>query len=70
MSFRQMTGLERSFQGPKSRINVLYHGEVREVGSPAELMARQGLYYRLYQLQYEREELQRPPHDHAPKILG
>ena len=49
---------------------MLHHGEVREVGSHAELMARQGLYHRLYQLQYEREELQLPPHDHAPKILG
>ena len=52
------------------RIIVLHHGEVREVGSHAELMARQGLYHRLYQLQYEREALQLPPPDHAPKILG
>jgi ATP-binding cassette subfamily B multidrug efflux pump len=40
------------------RIIVLHHGEVREVGSHAELMARGGIYHRLYQLQYEREELQ------------
>jgi ABC-type multidrug transport system fused ATPase/permease subunit len=52
------------------RIIVLHHGEVREIGSHAELMARQGIYHRLYQLQYERETLQLPPHDHAPKILG
>ena len=39
------------------RIIVLHHGEVREVGSHAELMEKQGIYYRLYQLQYEREEL-------------
>jgi ATP-binding cassette subfamily B protein len=39
------------------RIIVLHHGEVREIGSHAELMDRQGIYYRLYQLQYEREEL-------------
>jgi len=52
------------------RIIVLHHGEVREVGSHAELMDRQGIYYRLYQLQYEREELKNLPHDHAPKILG
>jgi len=39
------------------RIIVLHHGEVREIGSHAELMERQGIYYRLYQLQYEREEL-------------
>jgi ABC-type transport system involved in cytochrome bd biosynthesis fused ATPase/permease subunit len=48
----------------------LHHGEVREIGSHAELMERHGIYHRLYQLQYEREALQLPPHDHAPKILG
>jgi ATP-binding cassette subfamily B protein len=40
------------------RIIVLHHGEVREIGSHAELMAKRGIYHRLYQLQYEREELQ------------
>jgi ATP-binding cassette subfamily B protein len=39
------------------RIIVLHHGEVREVGSHAELMEKRGIYHRLYQLQYEREEL-------------
>ncbi|MBI2231027.1 MAG: ABC transporter ATP-binding protein [Deltaproteobacteria bacterium] len=52
------------------RIIVLHHGEVREIGSHAELMERQGIYHRLYQLQYERETVKLPPHDHAPKILG
>ena len=39
------------------RIIVLHHGEVREMGSHAELMEQHGIYHRLYQLQYEREEL-------------
>jgi ABC-type multidrug transport system fused ATPase/permease subunit len=52
------------------RIIVLHHGEVREIGSHAELMARQGIYHRLYQLQYEREELRLPADEHASKILG
>jgi len=52
------------------RIIVLHHGEVREIGSHAELMERHGIYHRLYQLQYEREAVRLPPHDHAPKILG
>ena len=39
------------------RIIVLHHGEIREVGSHAELMGKRGIYHRLYQLQYEREEL-------------
>ena len=38
------------------RIIVLHHGEVREVGSHTELMQKQGIYYRLYQLQYQMEE--------------
>jgi len=39
------------------RIIVLHHGEVREVGSHAQLMEKKGIYHRLYQLQYEREQL-------------
>ncbi len=52
------------------RIVVLHHGEVREVGSHAELMERQGIYYRLYQLQYEREELKFAAHEAAAKRLA
>jgi len=36
------------------RIVVLHKGRVREIGAHAELMAKKGLYYRLYQLQYGR----------------
>jgi ABC-type multidrug transport system fused ATPase/permease subunit len=36
------------------RIIVLHKGRVREIGTHAELMAKKGLYYRLYQLQYGR----------------
>jgi len=52
------------------RIIVLHHGEVREVGSHAELMEKQGIYHRLYQLQYEREELKVAAHDLPAKLLG
>ncbi len=34
------------------RIVVLHHGRVREMGSHADLLARGGIYARLYQLQY------------------
>jgi len=44
------------------RIIVLHHGEVREIGSHGELMGKRGIYYRLYQLQYEREELKLTSH--------
>jgi len=50
------------------RIIVLHHGEVREMGSHAELMERRGIYYRLYQLQYEREVLKLATYDAAAKI--
>ena len=52
------------------RIIVLHHGEIREIGSHSELMEKRGIYYRLYQLQYEREELKLAPRESAAKILG
>jgi ATP-binding cassette subfamily B protein len=52
------------------RIIVLHHGEVREIGSHSELMDQHGIYYRLYQLQYEREELKVLTPQYAAKILG
>jgi ATP-binding cassette subfamily B protein len=36
------------------RILVMHHGQLRESGSHAELVAQRGLYFRLYQLQYNR----------------
>jgi len=50
------------------RIIVLHHGEVREMGSHAELMEQRGIYHRLYQLQYEREELKLTTHADAKVI--
>ncbi|MBX3044686.1 MAG: ABC transporter ATP-binding protein [Candidatus Kapabacteria bacterium] len=35
------------------RIIVLHKGEIREIGSHEELLAKQGLYSKLYQLQYK-----------------
>ncbi|HEY3302509.1 MAG TPA: ABC transporter ATP-binding protein [Candidatus Binatia bacterium] len=43
------------------RIIVFHHGEIREVGTHAELMQKRGIYFRLYQLQYAIE---------APKAQG
>jgi len=34
------------------RIIVLHHGQIREVGTHAELLELGGIYHRLYQLQY------------------
>jgi ATP-binding cassette, subfamily B, multidrug efflux pump len=52
------------------RIIVLHRGEVREIGSHSELMEKQGIYHRLYQLQYEREELRLPVSQTEPEIYG
>ncbi|MBI1797120.1 MAG: ABC transporter ATP-binding protein [Candidatus Eisenbacteria bacterium] len=35
-----------------NRVVVIHHGEVRETGTHADLMALGGIYYRLYQLQF------------------
>jgi ATP-binding cassette subfamily B protein len=35
------------------RIVVMHHGEIREMGTHQELLARRGIYHRLYQLQYK-----------------
>jgi len=37
------------------KIIVMHKGEIREVGNHQELLARRGLYWRLYQLQFYRE---------------
>jgi ATP-binding cassette subfamily B protein len=52
------------------RIIVLHHGEVREMGSHAQLLERKGIYHRLYQLQYEREELKLAANEGTLKADG
>jgi ATP-binding cassette subfamily B protein len=42
-----------------SAIIVMHKGEVREMGTHQELLARRGIYHRLYQLQYREQELAR-----------
>jgi len=39
------------------KIIVLHKGEIRETGNHQELLAKKGIYYRLYQLQYKDQEL-------------
>lgn len=41
------------------KIILLHKGELRESGSHQELLALRGLYYRLYQLQYKDQEIDR-----------
>ena len=39
------------------KIIVMHKGQVREMGTHQELLARRGIYYMLYQLQYKDQEL-------------
>ena len=39
------------------KIIVMHKGRVREIGTHQELLARRGLYFKLYQLQYKDQEL-------------
>ncbi|MGA7684252.1 MAG: ABC transporter ATP-binding protein [Terriglobales bacterium] len=39
------------------QIIVMHKGQVREMGTHQELLARRGIYYKLYQLQYKDQEL-------------
>ncbi len=41
------------------RIIVLHKGEIREIGNHQELLAKEGIYYKLYQLQYAHQAKQR-----------
>ncbi|MBZ5552501.1 MAG: ABC transporter ATP-binding protein/permease [Acidobacteriia bacterium] len=38
------------------QIIVMHKGQVREIGNHQELLAKRGIYYRLYQLQYKEQE--------------
>ncbi len=40
-----------------NKIIVMHKGEIREVGNHQELLAKKGIYYRLYQLQYKDQEI-------------
>lgn len=40
-----------------NNIIVLHKGEIREMGNHQELLARRGIYYKLYQLQYKEQSL-------------
>ena len=38
------------------KILVMHHGELREAGTHQELLARRGIYYKLYELQFKDQE--------------
>ncbi len=51
-------------------ILVMHKGQLREMGSHQELLARRGLYYKLYQLQYKDQELPRYGLESASTLVG
>ncbi len=40
------------------KIIVLHHGELREMGKHEELLKKQGIYHKLYQLQYKKQDIE------------
>ena len=48
------------------QIIVMHKGQLREMGTHQELLARRGIYWKLYQLQYKDQELPEPA---SPSIL-
>jgi ATP-binding cassette, subfamily B, multidrug efflux pump len=44
------------------KIIVMHKGQLREMGTHQELLARRGIYYKLYQLQYKDQEI------HVPRV--
>jgi ATP-binding cassette subfamily B multidrug efflux pump len=60
----RLSTIERS-----DRIVVMHHGQIREVGSHAQLLALGGLYARLHALQAGRLEVE-PPRDVGAKMAG
>ena len=41
------------------KIIVMHKGELKEIGNHQELLAKRGIYYKLYQLQYKEQEITR-----------
>jgi ATP-binding cassette, subfamily B, multidrug efflux pump len=51
-------------------ILVMHKGQLREMGTHQELLARRGLYYKLYQLQYKDQELPQFGVESASTLVG
>ena len=51
-------------------ILVMHKGQLREMGTHQELLARRGLYYKLYQLQYKDQELHHPGIESGATLVG
>ncbi len=52
------------------KIIVMHKGQVREMGTHQELLARRGIYYMLYQLQYKDQELASANAPSAPSTVS
>jgi ATP-binding cassette subfamily B protein len=52
------------------KILVMHKGQLREMGSHQELLARHGLYYKLYQLQYKDQEIPQTRLESTSALIG
>jgi ATP-binding cassette subfamily B protein len=50
------------------RIIVMHRGQLREMGTHRELLSRRDIYWKLYQLQYKEQEIERRQ-EFAPQHL-
>ncbi|HEX4039318.1 MAG TPA: ABC transporter ATP-binding protein [Acidobacteriaceae bacterium] len=80
--FRVRAALERMVEGRTSVviahrlstvqradvILVMHRGQLREMGTHQELLALHGIYWKLYQLQYQDQELGEPPAGLTPSL--
>jgi len=53
------------------KIIVMHKGQVREIGTHQQLLAKRGIYYKLYQLQYKDQEIPASPsRSAAPEVTA
>jgi ATP-binding cassette, subfamily B, multidrug efflux pump len=52
------------------KILVMHKGQLREMGTHQQLLAKRGIYYKLYQLQYKDQELPSPVRPRASEVTA
>jgi ATP-binding cassette subfamily B protein len=48
----------------------MHKAQLREIGTHQQLLAKRGIYYKLYQLQYKDQEIALPPLPARPEVTA